>query len=431
MKLNPVTIEFFHKRKYVNFKSKSQVDDSQVTVKKDFYNQLKELKEKGFTQIEHTTIKRNFKINNFALTEKGHYLRLTWRDKEGFHQRYTNFKDDSKNNRNRTPVFQEFTKMFKDNNNIKFNEAFGNVPQDFKRCVPGLFHYDNPNYVLPGLINTVMSVGKLDFSSHFPGCACGLMPDANTSMRIEGYAEPTKEYPFAFYIKSGFVAEYGEYNSRDWYYTKYKTNLFESEDRKFIVKPVSKEEEITILMKPAQYILDAEMQYYYDKKSKCTKGTEEYEEAKIILLKIVGMLEMNDPKEYNNRPYAHLAAVIKARAIHKMLKLIERVGDKNVISVIVDGLIFNNRARKHYADKFEYIGSLKEEAFNALGHFKGHNQYVLSENGVIDIAHAGYDINVNQPDMRKWRKSPAVHIRDMITEELKIEIEDLNTYEKY
>ena len=38
--------------------------------------------------------------------------------------------------------------------------------------------------------------GKLDFSSHFPSCACGTLPNANESKVIDGYAEPTEEYPF-------------------------------------------------------------------------------------------------------------------------------------------------------------------------------------------------------------------------------------------
>ena len=170
------------------------------------------------------------------------------------------------------------------------------------------------------------------------------------------------------------------------------------------------------------------MNHYYQLKLKCQKGTEEYQEAKTALLKLVGMLEMNSPTMYMSRPYAHLAAVIKSRAIYKMLKLIENVGESRVISVIVDGLIFNNSKGLHLGDKTEFLGSLKEESYQALGRFRRHNQYVITEGEEVIIAHAGYDINIDSQDMNTWGKSPAVHIKEVLNE-INVQIEDLN-YEK-
>lgn len=419
---NPVVRKYLHDLAYVNFKSKSQIKDTEVIHKKEFYAIVESLS-KTASQIDHTTVKERFKSNTFALTEKRNYLRLTWRDKDGYHQRYTNYKDDKKNDKKGKSTFTEFSKLFMKNNKIDLLSAFGSVPQYFKKCVIGLFHYDNPEYSM------CLKTGKLDFSSHFPACAKGKLPTTKDMQILNGRIAPTKDYPFAFYIRSGFVAEYGEYDSRDWHDTIYRKSLFESEERNYKIENVKDEEETTVLMKASEYSLDKEMDYYYSAKLKCKKGTEEYNDAKLILLKLVGQMEMNDCNNYNNRPYAHLAAIIKARAVNKMLKLIDKVGASRVISVIVDGLIFDNSKKVHLGDSDEHIGSLKEENFAGFGRFKGHNQYIIIENGKTDIVHAGYDINTDIPDFSKWGKSPALAIRDNIRN-LGLYIEDLNNEEE-
>ena len=418
MKLNSTTRKWLHNEKYVRFKSKLHVKDSIKLSKKEFFSAIQELLPNS-NQITHTTVRTCFKEGCFALSEKGQYLRLTWRDKQGYHQRYTNFKDDNKNKGRSYNALAKVMRDFKKRTNVTFKEAFGTTEQYFKRCVIGLFHYDNPLYYNSKLFH----IGKLDFSSHFPSCACGLLPDANTAIEVEGIVEPTEEYPFAFY-KSGFVAEYNKYNTRDWYGSIYRKALFESEER--VYKINADIEESTILMKASSYNINEEMMYYYNQKLSLPKGSEERDEAKLVLLKIIGQLEMNDYSNYRKYPYAHLAAIIKARAVAKMLKLIERVGEENVVQIIVDGLLFINPGL-HLGDKTEHLGSLQEEFYQAYGKFKGHNQYVLMEGTKMDICHAGYDIDIG-PDISKWKRSPVMHLKESI-EDKGVYIEDLN-YEK-
>lgn len=381
----------------------------------------------SYKQITHTTKKSLFKRLNFSLTEKNNYLRLTWCDEKGqYHQRYTNYKDDKKNDLNRGK--SEISQLVNAFGGPKeFNSLFGTVAQGFKRCVPGLFHWDNP------MIDKCLTTGKLDFSSHFPACACGTLPDANTIKTVKGIVEPNEEYPFAFYLTSGFCAEYnpGEdwvYNTHDLMKTVYKNNILFSEDRHYPVNPNNyNDNETTILMKASKAELTDEMAKYYFRKLNSEKGSKERDEAKLVLLKIVGQMEMNDRNMYSRRPYAHLAAIIKARAIFKMLKLIDQIGGyENVIQVIVDGLIFDNHKKQHYGDDKEFLGSLKEEHFCDYGKFKGHNQYVIiDEDGVADICHAGYDINVDSTNFKEWKKSPSMNIKDNIQKKLKLFIEEL------
>lgn len=422
-KLNPIAQEAVHELMYVRFKGKG-VENAKVK-KKEFYDTLKKIKEKDMIQIPHTTIRAKFKEGCYALSEAGNYFRLTWKDESGYHQRYTNFKDDAKNRKDGSRPFKDLSCKFLKRTGKTLREAFGRSPQSMKKCVPGLFHWDSEE-----MEDSIWaSVGKLDFSSHFPACACGALPDASTAIKVKGKAKPTEEYRFAFYVKSGFVAEYGEYDTSEWLNTKYRKAIFESEGKaktRFRITPVDESEEETVLMKASECRLDDEMKGYYAAKLNAPKGSKERDDAKLALLKIVGMMEMNDERQYNEKPFAHIAAVTKARAIKKMLDLMKKIGEKNVISVIVDGVIFDNKKGIMLGDKEEFLGSIKEERHQAVARFRGHNQYVLKENGDTDKCHAGFDINVESDDPRDWKRSPAIDLRGSIQNELKMNIENLN-----
>lgn len=429
--ITKTTAKWLRKTKYIPFKCATECS-SQKVHKKDFLGTLETLSA-SYKQINHTTKRSLFKPGNFALTMTDNYLRLTWCDikTHKYYQRYTNYKDDKKNDPT-TGTDSEIKQLINNmGGKTEFNKLFGTVNQGFKRCVPGLFQWTNQNYIDGKCITT----GKLDYSSHFPACSCGTLPDANTMITKRGIIEPTEEYPFAFYIRSGFVAEYNKYNTHDWLNTEYKDCFFFSEKRRWPVFPdkYNNDDELTVLMKASKGNLNKEMADFYLKKLLAPKNSKERDNAKLVLLKVIGQFEMNSRTNYSRRPYAHLAAVIKARAIYKILCLINTKlgGDKNVIQVIVDGIIFNNYKKKHYGDKEEFIGSLKEEHFCDYGKFKGHNQYVIiDEDGVADICHSGFDIGIDSIDFKDWKRSPSMRLIDHITKKLHLQIEELNRYGK-
>ena len=145
--------------------------------------------------------------------------------------------------------------------------AFGYTPEYFKICVPKQLYYIN-NKMCDKKLNHISGA---DFSSHYPSSACGKLPDYHKSKVVEGRAKPTEAYPFAFYIKSGHIAEYGSYDTHDYIekFGKYP-DLFLSlwkidpkdEFKQNLQVPDS--EEVTVLMAASKYELTSTMLYFYD-----------------------------------------------------------------------------------------------------------------------------------------------------------------------
>ena len=104
---------------------------------------------------------------------------------------------------------------FKARKGISLYKCYGTVNESFKDYIPKQFSYINQEY-----INKELKASGIDFSSSYPSCMCGPLPDSHTSVEVEGYVEPTKEYPFAFYT-NGYCAEYGVFDTRWW-----KTNPY-------------------------------------------------------------------------------------------------------------------------------------------------------------------------------------------------------------
>lgn len=174
-------------------------------------------------------------------------------------------------------------------------------------------------------------------------------------------------------------------------------------------------------MKPAKFNLNKQLEELYEVKLNCVKGSPEYEEAKLTMLKLVGKFEMNEERYYKSNPYAHLAAIIKGRAIQRMIDVINKVGRDNVIQIIVDGLIYLNPLGKKIGDDKEYLGSLKQEFIRANGQFRLHNQYILEEDGVVAECHAGFDLNIESMDINKWAASSSVKFNAKLRELTQIE----------
>ena len=414
--------KWVNKLKYVNFKE----EDTRKVRKNEFKSIIEDIS-KSYLQIKHTTKKSLFKVGCFTYARKDNYLILCYRDKKGFHKRYTNYRDDAKNE-----VREHGTRTLKDDFRkrvgITMTKAFGKTPQYFKRCVPGLFQWDNPMYQSNNIV-TVRHAGKLDISSCYPSCACGKLPDATQTKTVGGIVNPNAEYPFAFYINSGFVAEYdGTVVKNSYMIYKQFSKIWNNNERLYPVFPEKyNEQETTVLMKASPYTLEPEMIEYYNIKQKYDKDSKEREIAKLLLLKVIGQMEQNGKTAYENNPFAHIAAVIKTRALFKMLDLMYEVGLENTIQVIVDGLLFDNVNKKHYGDKEEFLGSVKEEVFEGYCQIRGHGCYLITDNDsgeILQKRHQGFDLNLDD-QISKWRKSPIVSLFKWIKECLGLVAEEL------
>lgn len=239
---------------------------------------------------------------------------------------------------------------FKELENTGFKANFGTVDDKILRCVPKQFYWSKTEPYF-GFVSSV------DFSSHYPACLCGDLPDSHTAIEKPGTVKPNKEYKFAFYVKSGHLAIYNELDTHDWEINLQfdLTDLFRFrsyrtyDDTYKIVKP---KDDITILMKSAPVKLDSVIKYFYDRKSFDT-------EAKLTLNAAIGQMHR---KKYDRDKFAHLAAVAIARANNKMLNLVRNVKKEDIIQIQVDGIIYKGDKKLGIDDK--YLGAPVQEVLN-------------------------------------------------------------------
>ena len=383
---------------------------------KEFEEKLETLINSGFTFTTHKTVKSELKPMTYSLTRYHKtFFYLCYKDlNKQVYIFKTHCLDDKKNEEKTSNEMTVFKTDFLKENKVRFKDNFGSVSHDWKRFVPGLFHYDNPEFINA----KSMYVGKVDFSSHFIACSLGNLPDANSIIEVDDYVEPNEDYQFAFYPDSGHIAEYNSFNSRDW------LKEWGPNEAPAIWKSINNyknKDTKTILMKPAKYNLNDLLLARYKTKLKSPKNSVDYQEAKLLMLKLVGKFEMNNELYYKSNPYCHLAAIIKGRAIQKMIDVINKIGKNNVISVIVDGLIYENKKKIYLGDKTEFLGSLKQENLYGFGQFRKHNQYLIKENNVINKCHAGLTENIDSLNIMDWSAIKTDSFRERIAKLSKIE----------
>lgn len=386
----------YHKITYVDYKKEAIIDKLN---KKDLENMLDWLIENDYKFVKHSTMRSKIPPKSYSFTYNARMMNLSIYDGNKYYWYSTNYHDDAKNVF--TPnSFTSFKKMFKKRTSLSLLEAFGKSKQEFKVFVPKPLYYINSCYIKAQWYERVCSE---DYSSHYPSSAIESLPDANTMVLVEDYVKPTEEYPFAFYPDSGNVAVYGEFDSHDWldFVKMYSAYI---KDTKYEPK-YHKADKNTILMKKSLYSLENEVIEYYNIKQSSPKDSKEYQNAKIFLLKFIGMLEQCSTKLYASYPFAHLAAVIKWRSNIKMFKTIMKIGRKNIIQLCVDGIIHTGEP---VGCKIEKLGNLVTKIENAKFVHRGINQYILKNNKQEERKHQGLDINTSSNNIMSWLASPKV-----------------------
>lgn len=390
----------YHKRKYVLFsreaKKKKITHDEYIAI-------IKELLNKGFKQIPVTTIRNMWENNCFSVAHKNNTLTIMVQENDEFKFFHSNT-DDNKNKVTSNPM-PKIRNRFKNRTFKTLEQAFGRTEQYFKICVPQNLYYKSPLFGNRVMINNVC---KEDYSSHYPSCAVGLLPDANQSFIIDRYEKPNEEYQFAFYPETGHIAVYNEFDTHNYIRMQEIYGAPEDKDRLFKTNYKGKETK-TILMKASHYTL-AELKDIYNIKNTTQKGTKEHDDSKMDLLKFVGQFEQNNPKHYKSTPFAHLAAVIKWRANVKMFNTIKKIGPDNVIQIIVDGIIHRGNP---IGNDEHYLGNLVCEESNAKFIQRGINQYIVFGKETIKC-HAGLDVNIESDNINDWAASPKVKFLDYV-----------------
>lgn len=268
---------------------------------------------------------------------------------------------------------------FKRRTKVSTKTAFGVIQYKDKKTFDD---YSNKTlgYAKPGYYHRM---NKGDISSAYPAAMCGSLPDAHGYKLVNGYVEPNKEYPFAFYMKSGHMSIYQEFNTFD--FNKFVLEHTGKKDgNKFVTsfKPLDIFNEQTILMKKSEYELTDEMKVVYN--NKYIGSEQQRKDAKQISVAYIGQLRS---LEHNTWCYqAHLASVAYCRHLKKMSDLIDEIESVGgtVRHVIVDCIAWEG-PRIPSMTKDKYLGAFHEELYKAKYEIWNRNkyQYYINNNRVV------------------------------------------------
>lgn len=388
----------------------SKANRQNVTV--DQFNEiLLELKNSDYTEVKPSLRVEDYQYKTYSVDTKGKYKTLAVVH-DGFFLNFytTNFKDDQKNLMSKAGkrAYDSVSNRFQSRTGISITKAFGSVDEEFKNCIPRQFYYLNERYLdKANAKKPFKHISAIDFCSQYPTNLCGDLPDSKTAVKYYGTVKPTKDYPFAFYLKSGHCAEFGVFDTHEWIHSFFKTDLLGFKENKFNgVYNLDPEQDITILMKASKYHLQPEMEYFYQMRKTSV-------EAKLVMNAFIGFLHREN---YNSHKQAHIAAIVIARSNDKMAKEAEFIqfenGYDSIVHICVDGCIYHSI--KEYGVYEKKLGNIYQEFHDCEFKLTGMNCYVaIKDDHVIKFKHGAFDMRLDGKDieqcegfddMYQWRK---------------------------
>lgn len=383
---------------YINWRKEGTLTNIKNEAFKD---KLEELRSLGGKPTATQTNRLEFVNHNYHLELKNSYRYIYTRENGMYIIYTTNIHDDNKNtgmiNHSGRTSITNLQKDFKTRYGCTFRKAFGYTPEDYKRCIPKSFIYLNmkaTNKILP-------CVSAIDGCSQYPSSLCGDLPDAHDCQFYDGTVRPTAEYPFAFYLNSGHVAQYRAFDTHNWtknYYYRFLFNFDLFNDK---IKP---EEDQTVLMAKSPFKFDDLMEHYYEQRKTNP-------EAKMILNSTIGYFHTTNYKEFQ---LAHLAAITIARSNQRMLNMIDKIGKSVIVQVVVDGIMYLG-SEKYGLDEKKF-GTFHQEFIGGKAYIRGMNAYIVKKDDqVIKVRHGAYNKNQDGTpiieseikdfsDINKWAK---------------------------
>ena len=342
----------------------------------------------------------------------GNYIQLYCRDRDYRLRCYsTNFVDPEKyrntDEKKRFFAGEEAVKLVEgrliERTGKTLKEIFGYCDTEIQDCVPRSLIWINEKYTY----KTYKNASLADISSNFPFNTCGKLPDATKAKRIKGFFNPTKEYPFAFYVKSHHCAEWQRFDTRKWMGTEFAFTL--SHDRKIAEKynVIDPEDEETILMPPASEELTPEMQYFYGQKMQGDKA------AKLVMNAFIGKFHPAVPTIKNAILMYHVAAIILGRATQQILNIIDDVKYAGGMPLMVqtDSIIYLHPNYKAGEDEKSF-GALVQEVYKKNFRMVAIGQYAFSDDdgSILMVKHQGINdlglINIEKlEDLDRWKNA--------------------------
>ena len=364
------------------------------------------------------TKKSSYDDGSWYARIRGNLLTVYFKENEEYKLYTSDIKDNNKNGdegHTGTKAIQQVDKMFFEKYGVNLKDAFGVCPLDVKlMCSPKQLYYTNSRFTTKQDSTEksiyLSCVSSVDFSSHYPSNTRGKLPDYKTARMLNGTVKPTEEYPFAMYLKSGHLAEYGAFDTHDWVNHPLFENLFEFEDDykgerlvQYAHKPLlNPNEDITILMKPSEY----ELGWLYEELYKKRNDDPIY---KLAMNASIGRMACANYIDYR---LAHIRAFVIARSNCKMLKEAEKIGLRSIVQLCVDGAIY--LGSDIYGEDIKYLGNLHQEYTGVEARFRAMNQYIFKQDGkIIKSKHGGFNrcydgSDIDNPtcleDIDKWYK---------------------------
>lgn len=270
------------------------------------------------------------------------------------------------------------------NMNLNFNMI--------KDCVPKGVIYSEEDFQNQELSNCY----KADVSSCYGSNLCkGPLPTLVDCKVVDGLAEPTEEYPFAFYLNSHNIKIYNELDTRDWKYDLYYQKLYYKKNN-FVVN----DNNITLLMKAA----DANFNDIFEDLYAIRK---QFPEAKQIMNYFIGYCQKT-----SNPNLAHISAVVIARANQFILDKAHQLEEEGnvILNINIDSIMWQGNKSNVATDKksfgsftYEYDGKQVDI------YYKGAKSYQIRDHkGVIDTKCSGME--KDDPRREIWKSISEVYI---------------------
>lgn len=379
-------------------------------------SKLKKIDPKGFVR------RTSYDEGSWCIRIKG-WTRHLFMKKNGEYLHFWSNRDDKKNycevdTGTGKRAMQTVKNMFEDKYGVTLKKAFGYAPLEVKlMCSPKQFyftsdeHKTNKKYV----DKILQSLSMVDFTSHYPGSIDGDLPDWHTAKEFPGTVKPTEEYPFAFYMKSGHIAEYGVFDTHDWVGHELQNNLFVLKDeykgnilvhnaQKYLTNPDS---DCTILCKSSKYHLGDIYKELYARRK-------EDEEFKNAMNKSIGYMAT---AKYSTYKLAHIRAFVIGRANAKMLDIVNKIGLKKIVQICVDGALYIGSQTIGIDHK--ELGKPYQEFTGYKGIFRQLNCYIIADHDdhIFKVKHSCYNTcedgsDIDNPtcleDIRKWIRTTPI-----------------------
>lgn len=298
----------------------------------------------------------------------------------------------------------------KETNGKLFEARFGGLPQD-KENLPRVKQLHEINRCVGPFVGNASlqknqwydsGVYKADVSSAYPAAGRDKLPTLKGCRLVNGYVEPSEEWPIVFYLKNHHIAEYGVFDTHEdmqhelykWYRGRGDRKVHKTKRKKEM--PVKflpfVEDELCLCCKYSEYDLK-EFDYFYDLKSSSDK--EEAEIAKGVMNKSIGTFDMVDCPDMELLPckikyFGHLRAIICARHNHNMIKYYDEIVSKGykVIQVQTDSIIWQGGMIES-ATREKAMGKLHLEIENGKGFIHGCGAYWVEDNNTAIEKHQG------------------------------------------